>query len=59
MDGHSGQRSVGGRNVRVCRCEARVTQSPSSGSNRIWDCVETGGRSRRSTAARSVGMESK
>ena len=31
-DGHSGHWSAGGRKVRVCRCEAMATHSPSRAS---------------------------
>ncbi|SLJ19301.1 Uncharacterised protein [Mycobacteroides abscessus subsp. abscessus] len=58
VEGHSGHRSAGGRKVRVWRCEAITTHSPSNGSNRAWEWVDVVGSARLSTAVRGTGSAS-
>lgn len=50
-EGHSGQSSRAGMKVRFCRWDAIITHSSSSGSQRNWEDLLTGGRLRGSGGA--------
>ena len=52
LDGHNGQTLAGGWYVRLCRCPAIPTHSPSRASYRTWELGMTSGRSLESNRIR-------